>query len=365
MAAVNSYPVATNNISLVPPCTIPLTGVLRYTWTPGSPAPWGFIPEVRLALMGTTLPATAVNVYIDPVSGRSAGYGNSPAPRFSLSFLPTGTQPSPTMGAAGIAGDSIINLSSVSNLVAYNDYSIGAPDTNLTVFTQIGGTWADITTGGTMWQATTAVNDAVYFMGHASSVWNHIKHVINTAAATLQSTLVMQWQYYNGGWVDLTPYLTGDQTDFSKASPTYLLGCLPGATGTIYTGWRTPPGWSAVQVGASPVTPTTGMWVRCICTTGGTIGTRPTSNAQYTGRLFGDTEWRKFLSIATLTAVPIGSPLEYAHSTAHVVHPAVCWPGIVLDGTVPYNIIIGNTPATGSPLIAEITAATIDSYLNQ
>ncbi len=362
--ATNSYPVATKDISLVKPCTIPLTGVLRYSWTPGSPAPWGFIPEVRIALMGTTVPGAALNVYFDPKTGRASNVGNSPAPRYSFSFLPSGTQPSPTVGVAGIVGDTFINLSSVANLAAYADYSIGAPDTNLTVYRfQTPSTYADISTGGAYWQSTAIVTgDCVYFGGHATLDWNHIKHVVNAAAATLGANLVMIWEYSKGSgvWGDLTSYLTGDQTDFSKATPTFHLGCLPAATGTIYTGWRSPSDWAADTVNS-----VSQMWIRCRCVTGHTIGTPPTTNAQYTGRLFGDTEWRKLLNIATLTAVPMGNALEYAHGTTHVIHPANCYPGVMLDGSIPYDIIIGNTAATGSPIIAEITAVTVDSYLNQ
>ena len=355
----------TNHISLVAPTTVPLTGVLRYRYTPVS-AKLSFQPEVRIALLGTTLPGAALNVYFDPVVGRSAGppiIGNSPAARYTLSYLPAGTQPSTTVKTAAIVGDSTLDVNSLSNLTAYNDYLIVAPETNVTAFTYIGATWAAITTGGTMWQATTVVGDAVYFWGHASTPWNHILHTVNAAAATVNAAVRTQWQYSRGSgvWGDLTPYLTGDQTQFSMATPTYQYGCLPVATGVKYTGWTTPSDWAADTVGASPVTPTLGMWVRCVCTTGGAIGTRPTTNAQYTGRLYNDSEWRKFSNIAA-SPVTLGGALEFAHGTTHEVHPAQCYTQPWLFGGVPYDIVVGNTAATGSPITVEVVATTEDSY---
>ena len=196
---------------------------------------------------------------------------------------------------------------------------------------------------------------------------------LGPAAVAPNAAIVMIWEYSlgSGNWKALhdppnsLTYLTGDQSQWLAATGAtpmnkrYDLGCLPTATGTLYTGWQTPPDWAADTVNGG-----SGMWIRCRCVTGGAITTSPTTNAQYTGRLYNTAEWRKIVAVAA-SPITLGGPLEFAHSgTSDEVHNATCFPSVILPGHVPYNILIDNCGTTGTPVAAEVVAYTVDAIAN-
>ena len=383
MATVNSNPTVTPNIVVMPFCTIPLTGVARAVWTPPATKPWGVAFEARIAMLGATVPGTALTIEFDPVMGGATGppiTGNAPAPIYGFSYLPLAAGVINTTLKSGIAaavGDVFLDVAALTNMTRNCQVMIGAIDTNLTVYRfQTPSTWQDISAGGAEWQSTTIVaGDCVYFKGHATLPWNHIKHVYNQAAVGPNAAIVTIWEYSLGGgnWKALhdptanpqLQYLTGDQSQWLAASGAtpmnkrYDRGCLPTAAGTLYTGWQTPPDWAADTVNS-----VSGMWIRCRCVTGEAITTAPTTNAQYTGRLYDTSEWGKLVAIAA-SPVTLGQPLEFAHSgVSDEVHNAMCCPPIILPGHVPYNILIDNCGTTGTPVAAGVVAYTVDAIAN-